>query len=156
MYDMDKMTHEKCTLWYEVIPYEKQSYEPFSIYMKSTAHNWNLVKILLNAFISIIIQSDHKFAHVMTAQLSWHVQNCVLINWLFIKSIIDFFYKIWIASSYTFWWNRPQVINSTSWQTLGNDKHIDRVGNVAHIRLKNINTNLINMFYITIKWLHIL
>ena len=28
-------------------------------------------------------QSGHKFAHATTAQLSWHVQNCDLISWLF-------------------------------------------------------------------------
>ena len=27
--------------------------------------------------------SGHKFAHVMTAELSWHVQNCDLIGYLF-------------------------------------------------------------------------
>ena len=36
------------------------------------AHNYNLVKIIL----IFMIQSNHNFAHVMTAQLSWHVQNC--------------------------------------------------------------------------------
>ena len=39
------------------------------------AHNWNLVKIIL----IVIIQSVHKFAHVMIVELSWHVQNCDLI-----------------------------------------------------------------------------
>ena len=28
----------------------------------------------------IIIQSSHNFAHAMTAELSWHVQNCNLIG----------------------------------------------------------------------------
>ena len=33
----------------------------------------------------LMIQSGHKFAHVTTAQLSWHVQNCDLVSYLFIK-----------------------------------------------------------------------
>ena len=32
-----------------------------------------------------MIQSDHNVAHVTTAELSWHVQNCDLIGWLFCK-----------------------------------------------------------------------
>ena len=49
-------------------------------------HKWNLVKIIFNCFMILMIQSDCNFAHVTTAQLSWHVQNCDLIWSLFFKS----------------------------------------------------------------------
>ena len=45
------------------------------------AHNWNLRKIHL--ILMIQSMSSHNFAHVMTAELSWHVQNCGLNWWLF-------------------------------------------------------------------------
>ena len=39
-------------------------------------HNWNITKLFV-AFITMLInQPGHKFAHVTTAQLSWHVQIC--------------------------------------------------------------------------------
>ena len=54
-------------------------------------------------FVLIVIQmikSSHKFAHVTTAELSWHVQNCVLIWTSFVKQgQHDFFFKIWIICS---------------------------------------------------------
>ena len=43
------------------------------------AHNWNLVKIITTLIMILMIQSGYKFAHVTTAQLLWHVQNCDLI-----------------------------------------------------------------------------
>ena len=45
------------------------------------------------------IQSGHKFAHVMTAQLSWHVQICDLI--VSSKLKLDNFHKISVISSLT-------------------------------------------------------
>ena len=30
--------------------------------------------------LKVMIQSGHNFAHVTTAELSWHVQNCDLIR----------------------------------------------------------------------------
>ena len=41
------------------------------------------MKIIHARITILIIQSGYKFAHVTTAQLSWHVQNCDLI-WLLI------------------------------------------------------------------------
>ena len=49
------------------------------------ARNWNLVKLFF-VLILIMIQSCHNFAHVMTAELSWHVQNCDVIWSLYSKS----------------------------------------------------------------------
>ena len=43
------------------------------------------MKILFVVVGIFLIQSDHKFAHVMTAQLSWLVQNCDLLKLLFFK-----------------------------------------------------------------------
>ena len=42
-------------------------------------------KIVLTVIIILAIQSGHTFEHVMTAQLSWHVQNCDLITSTFFK-----------------------------------------------------------------------
>ena len=47
-------------------------------------------------FVIIMIlrmQSGHKFAHVMTAQLSWHVQNCDLIGSLLFKYEQNYFFQ---------------------------------------------------------------
>ena len=40
------------------------------------AYSWNLEKILFALDLIMMIRPGHKFAHVTTAQLSWHVQNC--------------------------------------------------------------------------------
>ena len=45
-------------------------------------HDWNL-KFQFPLIFILMIQSSHNFAHVMTAELSWHVQNCALIWSLF-------------------------------------------------------------------------
>ena len=45
----------------------------------------------------------HNFAHVTTAELSWHVLNCDLIRAIFVREEqLDFLFKIWIMSSWTF------------------------------------------------------
>ena len=43
----------------------------------------NLMKIFFLIIIILMIQSVHKFAHAMTAELSWHVQNYDQITSLF-------------------------------------------------------------------------
>ena len=40
-----------------------------------SAYNWNLVKILL--------PSGHSFTHVTTAVLSWHVQSCAMLWYVY-------------------------------------------------------------------------
>ena len=47
--------------------------------------NLNLMKILSDVIIILMVQSAHNFAHVTTAELSWHVQNCDLIRSSFFK-----------------------------------------------------------------------
>ena len=42
----------------------------------------------------LVIQSGHKLAHAMTAQLSWHVQNCGLVLSLFLMLSDMYFHKI--------------------------------------------------------------
>ena len=42
-------------------------------------------KVSLLWYPILMIQSNYKFAHVMTAQLSWHVQNCDQIGSLYFK-----------------------------------------------------------------------
>ena len=44
------------------------------------AYYWNLPKKNLNKISIPMIWSGHNFAHAMTAQLSWHVQNYDLIG----------------------------------------------------------------------------
>ena len=46
------------------------------------AHNPNILKIHIPFKWKITNRSSHKFAHVMTAELSWHVQICDLIRLL--------------------------------------------------------------------------
>ena len=43
-------------------------------------HTWNIVNILFIVIFILMIWSGHNFAHVMTAMLSWHVQNWDLIG----------------------------------------------------------------------------
>ena len=56
-----------------------------------------LWKFAIALILNLINLSAHKSAHVMTAELSWHVQNCVLIGSLFFikgqhicKQILDY------------------------------------------------------------------
>ena len=42
--------------------------------------NLILLKIYIAGMRNIMIQSGHNFAHAMTAELSWHVQNYYLIK----------------------------------------------------------------------------
>ena len=44
------------------------------------ACDWKLMEIMLDLILILMIQSTDNFAHVMTAELSWHVQNCQLIG----------------------------------------------------------------------------
>ena len=45
----------------------------------------NLVKIDIAVIIILMIKSDHNFVHVTTAELSWRVQNCDLIETLYFR-----------------------------------------------------------------------
>ena len=51
---------------------------PFSlrVYELMTEISWKYFCVIL----FLMIQSGHDFAHAMTAELSWHVQNCNLIG----------------------------------------------------------------------------
>ena len=49
------------------------------------SHNQNFGKICVVVSCKIMIQSGHDFAHVTTAELSWHVQNCDLIGLLLLQ-----------------------------------------------------------------------
>ena len=65
----------------------------FVILSHFTNHSWAHWNIVQNFSSSsskffplrliIMILPGHNFAHVKTAELSWHVQNCGLIGWLF-------------------------------------------------------------------------
>ena len=54
-------------------------------------HNCNLVKILFAQILILVIQSCHNFAHAMTAQLLWHVQNYDMIGSFFVHESHIFF-----------------------------------------------------------------
>ena len=62
-------------------------------------YNWNIVKIPFVLISLIMIQSGNNFAHAMTAELSWHVQNSDLIIQLLFIQEQHVFYKISIMSS---------------------------------------------------------
>ena len=66
------------------------------------AHDWNLAKILFVLILILLIQSCHNFAHVMTAELSWHVQKLwhelIIIRHITSKFIFE---KFCIISSWT-------------------------------------------------------
>ena len=49
-------------------------------FMSSNSKFW---KIIFAVIMILMIRSYHKFAHVTTAQLSWHAQNCDQIASLF-------------------------------------------------------------------------
>ena len=57
------------------------------------AHNRNLVKLLQASIMILLIQSAHNFAHVMTAQLSWHVQKL----WADLVIILHGHYSLFIG-----------------------------------------------------------
>ena len=63
------------------------------------AHNWNLVKSQFVFKYTTMIRSGRKFAHVTTAKLFWHVQNCDLISYHYSCEIKINFYNIWVRSS---------------------------------------------------------
>ena len=72
-------------------------------------HNQNLVKTYIALTWKTKIWSEHNIAHAMTAELSWHVQNCVLIESLNsklkqIKLREDNFYKL-----INHLWNGPLI-----------------------------------------------
>ena len=49
------------------------------------AHNWNDMKNLFALILLLMVPSGQKFAHVTTALLLWHVQNCGLTRLLFLN-----------------------------------------------------------------------
>ena len=55
-------------------------------------------------------KSDHKFAHVMAAQLPWHVQNYGLIGSLFFMSEQDEFLQDVDYKLIRLKWNVPQLL----------------------------------------------
>ena len=66
----------------------------------------------------VVIESGHKFAHVMAAQLPWHVQNCGLLwSVFFVKNDMNV-HKIWIVGSSTFCEIAPRkqtLVDSSVW-----------------------------------------
>ena len=66
------------------------------------AHDWNLEKILFT--LILIIEVGHYFAHVMTAQLSWYMQNGDLIGWLFLSNNKVIFFQVLDYKLMNTWW----------------------------------------------------
>ena len=72
-------------------PLLTQNYEGWQIinhkWARDPIHSLYQLKIEIRFYsiMILIIISGHNFAHVMTAQLPWHVQNCGLIWSLFCK-----------------------------------------------------------------------
>ena len=65
----------------------------------------NFLKIFVALMWKRMIQSGHNFAHAMTAQLSWHVQNCDLIGWLESKLWQKKFAQKFRYELINIWWN---------------------------------------------------
>ena len=65
------------------------------------------------AYLKTIIRSGHNFALVTTAELSWHVQNCDLIESLESKLVIKRICKHLGYELLTPLWNGPQVVTAT-------------------------------------------
>ena len=53
--------------------------------------NWNFMEILFALIFVLMIQSGHNFVHASTTQLSWHVKNYDLFEWLFFTFIFTRF-----------------------------------------------------------------
>ena len=68
-----------------VFPHKLGSAEPRDHFTNLWAPNWYLAHIVFDLVVVLMTKSGHNFAHVTTAQLSWHVQNCDLIWSLFAK-----------------------------------------------------------------------
>ena len=70
---------------------------------RGTSHTglkWNIVKKIVAQILFQMIRSCHNLAHVTTAELSWHVQNCDMIWSSFFFTLEQhIFYKLWIMSS---------------------------------------------------------
>ena len=77
----------------------------------SWAHNPNLVRILVAITRKIMIRSGHNSAHVTTAELSWHVQICDLIESLELILQQRQFEQVFSYELASTLWNRPQVVN---------------------------------------------
>ena len=58
----------------------------------------------------IMIQSGHNYAHAMTAELSWHVQNCDLLGSIELKSEQKEFSRNSNYHLMNCLWNGPEVI----------------------------------------------
>ena len=68
------------------------------------------MKIIFVVIESWVIVSLHNFAHVMTAQLSWHVQRFVVINTLQFglkQNDISVKFELRVKSTY---WNGPYLV----------------------------------------------
>ena len=69
-------------------------------------YNPNLVKFHVALSSKTRIRSDHNLAHVTTAELSWHVQNCDLIEWIIIKIRVKLNFAkflLWAHKSFVKW-----------------------------------------------------
>ena len=72
-------------------------------------YDWNLAKIIFAVIFLLTIQSGHKFAHVTTAQLSWHVQNCELIRPIYFVYEEDFFFFLQNLMNFASWAHKTFV-----------------------------------------------
>ena len=65
----------------------------------------SLLKILFAQILILLIRSSHNFAHVMTAQLSWYVQNYDLIGSLYYAKTTFFFtrFGLWAHKPFVKW-----------------------------------------------------
>ena len=81
--DREIMSIQKCAVFGECLPvcsyHSVQGHVSWMIDELIIEILWKLFLLLT---LILMIQSGHKLAHVTTAELSWHVQNCDIIWWL--------------------------------------------------------------------------
>ena len=79
---------------YEKHKHHPRALTPWTHFTKSLwAHDWNIMKTKFALNLFIMIKPGCSFAHATTAELSWHVQNCNWIWWLFVKKKKTIFFS---------------------------------------------------------------
>ena len=86
--ELETLLWARLTQWYAGVVRSRSYYDttqgPISqMFMTSWFKSCENPKILFALIMILMIQSGNKFANAMTAELSWHMQNCDLVWSLF-------------------------------------------------------------------------
>ena len=118
------------------------------------AHNPNFLKVHVAVMWKLIIQSGHNFAHAMTAELSWHVQNCDLVG--LPESKLE---QKNIFARFQFWAHKPFVkwtpVNLVSdhspvrppqnelWTEISSICYVNCANDIKHIVCESLRVNVV-------------